>query len=199
MIKLRCHLLWLLLVFGALPLTSYSEVIPFADFSLGLSVQTLDSSYEDDEEDNDDGTVSYVAKAGIGLQLSSFMSVQTSLWGWSSNTDKSRDSSDDDDTSNLTFEGLSVSLEATLQLPFSNEHSDFHSGPYYRFAKQCWSAVLSGLVKPWSGRGCNDLHAVGIIFPSTHRTRAAFYIEVVQTEFDELQSDAVQIGVKVPL
>jgi hypothetical protein len=172
-----------------LPSVGHSEIVPFADFSLGLGVQTL--------SDSDEGAVGHVSKAGMGLQLLSFVSVQASLWAWRSNN-QSTESSEDGETDNMSFESLGVSWEVTLQLPFPNPESDFRSGPYYRFGKQCWSAVLSGVLQPWSGRGCNDLHAIGVVFPSTHKTRAAFYIEALQTDFDDLESDSIQVGVKVP-
>ena len=182
------NLILLISLYG-LPAVSHSDVVPFADFSLGLSVQTL--------ADSDEGAVGYVSKAGLGLQLLPFISVQTSLWAWRSNNQSTESSQDEADE--MSFESLGVSWEATLLLPFANPKSDFSAGPYYRFGQQCWSAVLSGVLEPWSGRGCNALHGVGIVFPSTHKTRAAFYIEAVQTDFDSLESDSIQIGVKVPL
>jgi hypothetical protein len=185
----RC--LILLITLWMLPSASHSEVVPFGDLSLGLGVQTL--------SDSDEGAVGYVSKAGVGLQLLPFISVQASLWAWGSNNNQSTESSEDDETDNMSFESLGVSWEATLQLPFPNPKSDFRSGPYYRFGKQCWSAVLSGVLQPWSGRGCNDLHAIGLVFPSTRKTRAALYIEALQTNFDNLESDSIQVGVKIPL
>lgn len=181
--------LTLLICLWVLPAVTHSEVVPFADFSLGLSVQTL--------ADSDEGAVGYVSKAGLGLQLLPFISVQTSLWAWRSNNQSTESSQDD--TDDMSFESLSVSWEATLLLPFTNPKSDFRTGPYYRFGQQCWSAVLSDVLEPWSDRGCSDLHAVGFVFPSVHKTRAAFYIEALRTDFDNLESDSIQVGVKVPL
>lgn len=169
---------------------SHGEIVPFGDFSLGLGVQSLDNTEE--------GTVSFVMKGGAGFQLWSFLSVQASLWAWQGNDGGAQESQESEDRRNISFEGISASWEATLQLPFDNVKADFPAGPYYRYGQQCWSAVLTGLMESWSGRGCSRLQSIGVVLPSTHKTRAAFYIEASQTNFDDVASDAIQIGVKVP-
>lgn len=186
---LRLSLSIVLVLLLSLSSMSHSEVIPFGDFSVGLGVQTL--------EDTNEGAVSYLMKGGIGWQLFPFMNVQASLWGWTGDNYQSNGS--DEEPTVVSFDGISASWEATLQIPFENPTSDFYAGPYYRYGQQCWSAILTGLTQPWSGKGCNDLHAIGVVFPSADKSRAAFYLEVSQTDFDDLASNAVQIGVKVPL
>jgi hypothetical protein len=168
---------------------SRAEVIPYGDFSVGLGVQTL--------EDTGEGTTSYLMKGGFGLQLFPFMSVQASLWGWTG--DNYQYNAATEESSVVSFDGISASWEATLQIPFPSPKSDFRAGPYYRYGQQCWSAILTGLLQPWSGQGCNDIHAYGVVFPSADKTRAAFYLEFSQTDFDDLESNAIQMGVKVPL
>lgn len=180
-----------LLLISLLPLSfvSRAEVIPFGDFSVGLGVQTL--------EDTGEGTTSFLMKGGLGLQLFPFMSVQASLWGWTG--DDYQYNAATEEASVVSFDGISASWEATFQIPFPSPKSDFRAGPYYRYGQQCWSAILTGLLQPWSGQGCNDLHAFGVVFPSADKTRAAFYLELSQTDFDDLASNAIQMGVKVPL
>ena len=187
MLGLRLSLQLLLLL--PLSFMSRAEVIPFGDISVGLSVHTLENSRE--------GTTSFLMKGGFGLQLLPFISVQASLWGWTG--DDYRYDSTTEERSVVSFDGISASWEATLQIPFSNPKSEFRAGPYYRYGQQCWSAILTGLMTPWSGKGCNDLHAFGVVFPSADKTRSAFYLEASQTNFDDLASNAIQMGVKMPL
>lgn len=179
----------LLLMLLPLSFVSRAEVVPFGDFSVGLGVQTLD--------DTGEGTVSFLMKGGVGWQLFPFMSVQTSLWGWTGDTYQSNGA--DEEPTIVSFDGISASWEATFQIPFPNPKSAFRAGPYYRYGQQCWTAILTGLLQPWSGDGCDDLHAFGIVFPSSDKSRAAFYLEASQTDFDDLSSNAIQMGVKVPL
>lgn len=173
----------------SLSFVSRAEVIPFGDISVGLGVQTL--------EDTGEGTTSFLMKGGFGLQLLPFLSVQASLWGWTG--DDYRYDSTTEERTVVSFDGVSASWEATLQIPFPSPKSEFRAGPYYRYGQQCWSAILTGLMDPWSGRGCNDLHAIGVVFPSADKTRSAFYLEASQTDFDDLASNAIQMGVKIPL
>ena len=179
----------LLLSLSSIASVSHGEVIPFGDFSVGLGLQTLDETGE--------GTMSVLMKGGLGWQLLPILSVQASLWGWTGDTYQTNSSGEDPTI--VSFDGLSVSWEATLQIPFENPKSDFRAGPYYRFGQQCWTAMLTGLLQPWSGDGCDNLHAVGVVFPSIDKTRAAFYLEASQTDFDDLASNAIQMGVKIPL
>jgi hypothetical protein len=168
---------------------SRADVIPFGDIAVGLGVQTL--------EDTGEGAVSFLMKGGFGLQVLPFLSVQASLWGWTG--DNYQYNGTTEEAKVVSFDGISASWEATFQIPFPNPRSDFRAGPYYRYGQQCWSAILSGLMQPWSGKGCNDLHAFGVVFPSSDKTRAAFYLEASQTNFDDLDSNAIQMGVKIPL
>lgn len=180
---------FMLVALLSLSSVSRAEVIPFGDIAVGLGVQTL--------EETGEGTVSFLMRGGFGLQLLPFMSVQANLWGWTGDNYQYDESTET--ATVVSFDGISASWEATFQIPFSNPKSDFRAGPYYRYGQQCWSAILSGLMQPWSGKGCNDLHAFGVVFPSSDKTRAAFYLEASNTKFDELDSSAIQMGVKIPL
>lgn len=173
----------------SLSVVARAEIIPFGDVSVGLGVLTL--------EETGEGTVSFLMKGGFGLQLLPFVSVQANLWGWTG--DNYQYNGPEEEPTVVSFDGISASWEATFQIPFPNPKSDFRAGPYYRYGQQCWSAILSGLLQPWSGKGCNDLHAFGVVFPSADKTRAAFYLEASGTKFDDLDSNAIQMGVKIPL
>jgi hypothetical protein len=84
-----------------------------------------------------------------------------------------------------------------VQWPIENGDSQLSSGPYYRYGRHCWSAVLTGLMQPWSKNGCSDLNTLGFSFPSATAEKAALYIEFTRTDFDDLSSSSLQLGAKL--
>lgn len=170
-----------------LPLKSYAEAVTYVDLALGLSIHVLDET--------DEGAASEVLKTAIGVQWFPFLSTQVGVWSWSGREgDSNKDSTEDEMAS---FNGLSASWEIALQLPLEDKGTDFSLGPYYRFGRHCWSAVITGLVQPWSKEGCSQLQTLGFVFPSTVEDMAAMYIEFTRTDFDDLTSSSLQLGAKL--
>lgn len=160
--------------------------VSYVDLALGLGVHVLD--------DSDQGAASEVIKVGVGIQWLPFVSTQLGIWSWSSG-DQKESETEQDEVGN--FDGLSASWELVLQLPMENKGADLTAGPYFRYGRHCWSAVLTGLVKPWSKSGCSDLSTVGFSFPSGVEKNAGLYIEFTRTAFDDLFSSSLQLGARL--
>ncbi len=168
-----------------------AEPEPYVDLALGLGVHVLDETEE--------GAASQLLKTAVGVQWLPFVSTQIGVWHWSGDEDaKERD---DDDEVHPMFEGISLSWELALQVPLNNKYSSLSYGPYYRYGRHCWSAVLSGFVQPWSKEGCSDLQTLGFTFPSGAQTEsnAVVYLEFSRTDFDGLSSSSLQVGARLPL
>lgn len=169
-----------------LNINAVAAPVVYADLALGLSVHVLENS--------DEGAVSELIKTGIGIQLFPYLSTQLGIWSWSSE-DQSKRESDEYDVG--YFDGLSASWEVALQWPIANKGGLLSAGPYYRYGRHCWSAVLSGLVQPWSKKGCSGLNTVGFAFPNGENENAGLYVEFTRTDFDDLSSSSLQLGAKL--
>jgi hypothetical protein len=186
--KSRQSLILVILLY--FPLTSMSAPVTYVDLALGLGVHVLD--------DSDQGAASKLIKAGIGVQWFPFLSTQAGIWSWNSEDQSKRRPEDDSERKNVgLFNGLSASWEVVLQLPVENAGSKLSAGPYYRYGRHCWSAVLTGLLQPWSKKGCSDLNTLGFSFPVVKEKNAGVYIEFTQTDFDDLSSSSLQLGAKL--
>lgn len=170
-------------------LPAYAEPEPYVDLALGLGVHVL--------EDTDEGAASRLIKTAVGVQWLPFISTQVGLWHWSSE----KDERSEEEEQQPTFDGVSASWEILLQTPLNNQYSSISYGPYYRFGRHCWSAVMTGLVQPWSKEGCSDLQTLGFTFPSGKETEnnAALYIEFSRTDLDGLSSSSLQLGARLAL
>ncbi len=172
------------------PMLVISAPVPYVDLALGLGVHVLEGS--------DQGAASRVIKAGIGAQWFPFLSTQVGVWSWNSEDQSKRDPNEDSERRKVgMFDGLSASWEVAVQWPIKNSDSLLSSGPYYRYGRHCWSAVLTGVVQPWSKNGCSDLSTLGFSFPTATKENAAVYIEFTQTSFDDLSSNSLQLGAKL--
>jgi len=170
--------------------TAFAAPVTYVDLALGLGVHVIEGS--------DQGAASELIKAGIGVQWLPFLSTQIGIWSWSSEDQAERDPNEDSERQNVgLFDGLSASWEMAVQWPIDNADSVLSSGPYYRHGRHCWSAVLTGLVQPWSKKGCSALNTVGFSFPTATEENAALYIEFTRTDFDDLFSSSLQLGAKL--
>jgi hypothetical protein len=186
-IKSRLFCLAILLY---LPMAALSAPVPYVDLALGLGVHVL--------EESDEGATSKLIKAGIGVQWFPFLSTQLGVWSWNSKAQSDRASEDDSEQDRMgLFDGLSASWEVALQWPIDNKGSVLSAGPYYRYGQHCWSAVLTGLVEPWSKKGCSKLNTLGFSFPMEKAKNAGAYIEFTRTGFDDLSSSSLQLGAKL--
>ncbi|MGK0247711.1 MAG: hypothetical protein ACI910_000438 [Oleispira sp.] len=182
--------LFCLVIFLYCPMAALSAPVTYIDLALGLGVHVLGES--------DEGAASKLIKAGMGVQWFPFLSTQLGVWSWSSKAQSDRASEDDSEQDTIAlFDGLSASWEVVLQWPIDNTGSPLSAGPYYRYGQHCWSAVLTGLVEPWSKKGCSELNTVGFSFPMAKATNEGAYIEYTRTRFDDLSSSSLQLGVKL--
>jgi hypothetical protein len=163
--------------------------ISYVDVGIGLSSHVVDETEQ--------GAISGLFKIAAGRQWYSFISAQIGLWYWGNNDN---DTDVERSRERTKFESISVSLEMTVQIPFGHNNTAFQYGPYYRLGRHCWSAVLLGLVDPWYKEGCSNLHSIGFLFPISNRrySDASFYLEATHSEFDEVSTNSIQIGSKVP-
>ena len=185
---LLASFLWLLLIFPA-----GAEMVTFAEFSLGVGVQTI----EDDGEEK--GAVTQVTKVAGGVQPLPFITASAGLWFWDAREAEKEENEEQDGTHpNLEFYGVSASWDVTLKVPFDNDYSSLAVGPYYRYGHHCWSAAIDGLVQPWAKKGCSALQSFGVLLPSVNEEGASVYFEITATEFDEVDSTTLQVGVMVP-
>lgn len=186
-IKIR---IFSLAIFLSMPMPALSAPVTYVDLALGLGVHVLEGS--------DEGASSKLIKAGIGVQWFPFLSTQLGVWSWNSKAQSDRASDDDSEQDKIgLFDGLSASWEVALQWPIDNKDSPLSAGPYYRYGQHCWSAVLTGLVEPWSKKGCSELNTVGFSFPMPKAKNAGAYIEFTRTGFDDLSSSSLQLGAKL--
>lgn len=169
--------------------TSQESSLTYIDVGAGLSTHVVDET--------DQGAVSGLLKVSVGAQWYSFISTQIGLWYWGNNDN---DSDVDRPRERTKFESISASLEVTLQLPLGDKGGFFRSGPYYRYGRHCWSAVLLGLVEPWYKEGCSELHSVGYSFPMSNSRHpyTSFYLEATQSNFDNVSTKSIQLGTKLP-
>lgn len=165
----------------------FQPPVPYVDLALGLSVHVLEGS--------DQGAASQLIKTAVGVQWLPIISTQIGIWHWAS-----EEESEDAEQERVSFEGISASWELTLQAPFESKNEVFHYGPYYRFGRHCWSAVLSGLVQIWSEEGCSKIQTLGFVFPSVEyiEKNAAFFIEFTRSDFEALSTSSMQLGAKLP-
>jgi hypothetical protein len=182
--------LFCLMILLYLPMVALSAPVTYVDLALGLGVHVLDES--------DEGVASKLIKAGIGVQWLPFLSTQLGVWSWNSKAQNDRASEDDSKLDKMgLFDGLSTSWEVALQWPIDNKGSLLSAGPYYRYGQHCWSAVLMGLVEPWSKKGCSELNTAGFSFPMEKAKNLGAYIEFTRTRFDDLSSSSLQLGAKL--
>ncbi|MEH6448931.1 MAG: hypothetical protein V7765_09690 [Oleispira sp.] len=173
-----------------LPSKVFAAPVTYVDLALGVGVHVID--------DSDQGAASELIKTGVGIQWLPFLSTQVGIWSWSSENQSKRDPNEDSERQNVgLFDGLSVSWEVAVQWPIENANSVLSSGPYYRYGRHCWSAVLTGLVQPWSKKGCSELNTLGFTFPTGSEEDVGLYIEFTQTDFDDLFSSSLQLGAKL--
>jgi hypothetical protein len=179
-----------LIIFLYLPMVALSAPVTYVDLALGLGVHVL--------EESDEGAASKLIKVGIGVQWFPFLSTQLGVWSWNSKAQSDRATEDDSKQDEIgLFDGLSASWEVALHWPIDNKGSQLSAGPYYRYGQHCWSAVLTGLVEPWSKKGCSKLNTVGFSFPMEKSKNAGAYIEFTRTGFDDLSSSSLQLGTKL--
>jgi hypothetical protein len=172
------------------PMSALSAPVTYVDLTLGLGVHVLEESGE--------GAASKLIKAGMGVQWFPFFSTQLGVWSWNSEAQSDRASEADSEQDKVgLFDGLSASWEVVLQWPIDNKGSLLSAGPYYRYGQHCWSAVLTGLVEPWSKKGCSELNTVGFSFPTEKSENEGVYIEFTRTGFDDLSSSSLQLGAKL--
>lgn len=171
---------------------SVAAPVAYADLALGVGVHVL--------EESDQGATSKLIKAGVGVQWLSFLSTQLGVWSWNSEEqekEKERTLEDAERDRTGVFDGLSGSLEVALQWPIDSTSTQLSVGPYYRYGRHCWSAVLTGLLQPWSKEGCSELNTLGFSFPMAREQNAGVYLEFTQTDFDDLSSNSLQFGAKL--
>lgn len=172
------------------PLATMSAPVTYVDLALGLGVHVLD--------DSDQGAASKLIKAGLGVQWLPFLTTQVGIWSWNS-ADNAKDDPEDEADENRVgmLDSLSASWEVAVQWPIDNGRAQLSAGPYYRYGRHCWSAVLTGLLQPWSKKGCSDLNTLGFSFPMVKEKNAGVYIEFTRTDFDDLSSSSLQLGAKL--
>ncbi|WP_189386738.1 outer membrane beta-barrel protein [Bacterioplanes sanyensis] len=158
----------------------------YGDIAVGLGVQTIDRSQQEDE---DRSALTDVAKAGGGVQITPFFSVGAALWLYGQGSKAGEDVAQ--------FDGVSAGVEATAYLPLNVWLGDANGpvvGPYVRYGHHCWAASVVGIAKPWDDDGCSPLVAAGFSFRTARR--AALYAEYSRTEFDEITSGSIIAGLK---
>jgi hypothetical protein len=179
-----------LVILMPISMATMSAPVTYIDLALGLGVHVL--------EDSDQGASSKVIKTGIGVQWLPFLSTQLGVWSWSSDNQTKRVSEEDSEKDEIgLFDGLSASWEIALQWPIDNESAHLSMGPYYRYGRHYWSAVLTGLIEPWSNKGWSELNTLGFSFPMAKDQDAALYIEFTRTDFKDLSSNSLQMGAKL--
>jgi hypothetical protein len=179
---------------------SYFSPVPYVDLALGMGIHKLDRSDNSSEnyEEEDQGAVSRLIKLGLGVQWFPFLSTQVGIWTWNSDQQSKRMPEDDAEYQRVgLFDGVSSSMEIALQWPVDNPGSKLTAGPYYRYGRHCWSAVLTGLLRPWSKEGCSNLNSMGYTFPLHSEETSAVYVEFTRTDFDDLSSNSLQFGAKL--
>lgn len=192
MVKQSTNKLWpilamvITLLFSSL---ANSAPVPYVDLALGLGVHALD--------DSDQGAVSNLIKTGLGVQWLPYLSTHVGVWLWSSKEQQNREAQEAQDYRRGYFDGLSTSWEVSLQWPLENKNALLAAGPYFRFGRHCWTAMLTGLLQPWSKEGCSGLKTLGFAFPEGVNKNAALYVEFTRTDFDDLRSSSVQLGAKL--
>jgi len=180
----------LVIIVVSFSMTGMAAPVTYVDLALGLGIHVL--------EDSDQGAASKLIKTSIGVQWFPFISTQIGVWSWASEDQTKRESEEDSETDNVgMFDGISGSWEVALQWPIDNDSGALSAGPYIRYGQHCWSAVLVGLVQPWSKRGCSNLNTLGFSFPSREEDYTGLYIEFTQTDFDDLISSSLQLGAKL--
>lgn len=171
-------------------------IVPYVDLGFGIGVHSL--------PDTDEGTSSRILKTSVGVQWLSFLSAQMGLLHWSNYRNSGRNSNPGSDNKEadqpIEFDGISVAWELTVQIPVGNKSNQLSHGPYYRFGRHCWTAVLSGLAQPWTKEGCSNIQSIGFVFPtsSSMGSELVWFLELSQTNLERLQSRSVQIGAKLP-
>jgi len=183
---------------------TYFSPVPYVDLALGVGIHKLDrpgsSSVDSDEKyrEEDQGAVSRLIKLGLGVQWFPFLSTRVGIWTWNSDEQSKRMPDEDSDYNRVgLFDGISSSMEIALQWPVDNPGSELSAGPYYRHGRHCWSAVLTGLLRPWSKEGCSNLSSIGYSFPLHSEETSAVYVEFTRTDFDDLSSNSLQFGAKL--
>lgn len=172
------------------PRIGSAEAVTYVDLALGVGVHVL--------EDSDQGAVSQLLKTGIGVQWTPFLSTQIGIWSWSSEDQSKRQAEEESEAYKVgLFDGLSASWEVALQWPIDNGSGLLSAGPYVRYGQHCWTAVLAGLIQPWSKKGCSNLKTVGFSFPTAQSDDAGLYIEFTRTDFEDLMSSSLQLGAKL--
>ena len=172
------------------------KIVPYVDLGFGIGIHSL--------PDTDEGTSSRILKTSVGVQWLSFLSAQVGLLHWSNYRNGGRnnnpESDDKEEGQPLEFDGISVAWELTAQLPIGNKIRQLSHGPYYRFGRHCWTAVLSGLSQPWSKEGCSNIQSIGFVFPtsSSMNSELVWFLELSQTDLERLESRSVQISAKLP-
>lgn len=172
------------------PRIAIAAPVTYVDLALGVSVHVL--------EESDQGAVSELIKTGIGVQWLPFLSTQIGVWSWSSEDQSKRQAEEESEAYKVgLFDGLSAFWEVALQWPIDNGGGLLSAGPYVRYGQHCWTAVLVGLIQPWSKKGCSNLKTVGFSFPIAQSDDAGLYIEFTRTDFDDLMSSSLQLGAKL--
>lgn len=185
---------------GEISAGSYFSPVPYVDLALGVGIHKLDrsDSRSENNEEEEQGAVSRLIKLGLGVQWFPFLSTQVGIWTWNSDQQSKRMPEDDAEYHRGgLFDGISSSMEIALQWPVDNPGSKLTAGPYYRYGRHCWSAVLTGLLRPWSKEGCSNLNSMGYTFPLHSEETSAVYVEFTRTDFDDLSSNSLQFGAKL--
>lgn len=180
--------------------------VTYVDLAIGMGIHKLDGSDSgigsdsspDVSEKEEQGAVSRLIKLGMGVQWFPFLSTQIGIWTWNSNEQSERMSEENSEYHRVgLFDGVSSSMEVALQWPVDNPGTELSAGPYYRYGRHCWSAVLTGLLRPWSKEGCSNLNTIGYTFPIYSEESSGVYVEYTRTNFDDLSSNSLQIGAKL--
>jgi hypothetical protein len=179
-----------LVILMSISMTAMSAPVTYVDLALGLGVHVLENSEQ--------GASSKVIKTGIGVQWLPFLSTQLGVWSWSSDNQTKRVSEEDSKKDEVgLFDGLSASWEIALQWPIDNKGAQLSAGPYYRYGRHYWSAVLTGLTQSWSNKGWSELNTIGFSFPMAKHQNAGVYFEFTHTDFENLSSNSLQLGAKL--
>lgn len=178
------------------------KIVPYVDLGFGIGIHSL--------PDTEEGTSSRILKTSVGVQWLSFLSAQVGLLHWSNyrngghnnNPDSGNNagSANKNESQPIEFDGISVAWELALQFPVGHKSRQLSHGPYYRFGRHCWTAVLSGLSQPWTKEGCSNIQSIGFVFPTSSNmdSELVWFLELSQTNLESLQSRSLQIGAKLP-
>src|SRR5690606_27472980 len=96
----------------------------------------------------------------------------------------------------LQFDGISIGWDVTLRLPLELADLSRGSGPYWHYGKQCCAAAAAGIVIPWNADDWSPIQTWDIPSPLPDSPVLVIFAEYARTDFLDIESRAVIVGVQ---